>query len=127
MNNNSEKFEILISASDSYGGHCVEDAIAIYKNLDKEQVNKYINQVNNFNNDGEFDDSIMEDMSTVFDDMFKSWYEAHHDKYEFEDVAREYFDDGAGYTHGWTLDIDVFDSNNRLVNLEFDGDAYASI
>ena len=53
--NNSESFEVCISARDSYGGHYVENATATYKNLDKVEVNDFIKQVNNFNMGDEFD------------------------------------------------------------------------
>ena len=119
-NNNSERFEVHINASDSYSGHYVENATAIYKDLGKEDVNELINQVNNFNNGDEFDDSIMED-------MFDSWYEAHHDEFDSEDEAHDYFNDGAGFVNGWVLDIEVFDSNDQLIDFEFDGDEYESI
>ena len=119
-NNHSEPFEVCITVLDSYGGHCVENATATYKNLDKEQVNEFINQVNNFNNGDEFDDSIMED-------MFNNWYEENCEEFDSQDEAYDYFNDGAGFVNGWALDIDVFDSNGQLIDLEFDGDEYESI
>ena len=119
-NNNSESFEVCISARDSYGGHCVENATATYKNLDKAEVNDFIKQVNNFNMGDEFDESIMED-------MFNNWYEENCEEFDSQDEAHDYFNDGAGFVNGWVLDIEVFDSNDQLIDLEFDGDEYESI
>lgn len=117
---NSEKFEVTINAVDSINGRCVDDTNVVYKNLTKDQVNGYIANVNNFNTGNDFDESIVED-------MFKNWYAEHCSKHDSLEAARDYFDDGAGHTNGWAIEIDVFDANGCMIDLVDDDGIYDNI
>lgn len=99
-------FKVKISASDSYGGGTIDDVNATFNVASKDEVNEYIDKVNDFNDGDDEDTKLMET-------LFNNWYEAHSDEYDSYDDAREDWDDGLGVSMGWSLDIDVIDDNGN--------------
>lgn len=107
-------FKVKISASDSYGGGSIDDVNATFNVASKDEVNEYIDKVNEFNDGDDEDNELMEA-------MFNNWYEAHSDEYDSYDDAREDWDDGLGVSMGWSLDIEVIDDNgNNLISNDYE-------
>ena len=109
-------FKVKISAVDSYGGGVIDDAKAVFNVESKDEVNEYIDKVNEFN-DGDGEDA------ELMEELFKNWYEAHANDYDSYDEAREDWDDGLGVSMGWALDIEVDDGSGKNI-ISNDDDEY---